>query len=260
MCGIGDAPNPIDRVDSSSWYFAAICRSPSDEATDPYKTPTNLSPISTNVDCGDDEEIIAWIPSPSNEPPHGKLDTRILTDNANDSAFERLTLHTRPFSNPLLSKSLKFQKRSSRSEIHFAPYQPTRSSSVDHLADKMKRWNMRNAPSQQPQLLIDFKTPAESWIYLKSMKQPLMLLFYLLPTLPTLDSTGYSRSVISSNAAQHQSYSAYVENTMSNYYGESYNLFNHIRFLFWLHSVNLRITRENLIHLLRLSWTVLAVQ
>jgi hypothetical protein len=162
MCGTGDAPNPIDRVDSSSWYFAAICRNPSDEATDPYKTPTNVSPISTNVDCGDDEEIIAWIPSPSNEPPHGKLDTRILTDNANDSTFERLTLQTRPSSNPLLSKSLKFQKRSSRSEIHFAPYQPTRSSSVDHLADKMKRWNMRNAPSQQPQLLIDPKTPADS--------------------------------------------------------------------------------------------------
>ena len=162
MCGTGDAPNPIDRVDSSSWYFAAICRSPSDEATDPYKTPSNVSPISTNADCGDDEEIIAWIPSPSNEPPHGKLDTRILTDDANDSAFERLTLHTRPSSNPMLSKSLKFQKRSSRSEIHFAPYQLTRSSSVDHLADKMKRWNMRKIPPQQPQQITETKTDIES--------------------------------------------------------------------------------------------------
>ena len=164
MCGIGDAPNPIERVNSSSWYFAAICRNPSDEATDPYQTPIDVSPISTNADCGDDEEIIAWIPfpSPSNESPHGKLDTRILTDNANDTAFEKMTLQTRPSSNPLLFKSLKFQKRSSRSEIHFAPYQLIRSSSVDHLADKMKRWNMRKAPSQQPQLLIDSKTSAES--------------------------------------------------------------------------------------------------
>lgn len=163
MCGVGDAPNLNNKGDSSSWYFAAICRNASDETTDPYKVQTNYSPTNVNADCGDDEEIVAWIPSPPNELLHGKIDFENPIDNAHDSVFEKLILHSRPSSNPLLSKSLKIQKRPSRKELHFAPYQHTRSSSVDHLADKMKRWNMRKIPPQQPQQITETKTDIESW-------------------------------------------------------------------------------------------------
>lgn len=162
MCGAGDSPNSKKKGDSSSWYFAAISRNATDETTDHYVTQTNFSPTNMNSDCGDDEEIIAWIPSPPNELLHGKLDSGIPADHTHDCVLEKLLLYTRPSSNPLLSKSLKTQKRPSRSELHFAPYQHTRSSSVDQLADKMKRWNMRKVPSQQSQQLTDTKTLIES--------------------------------------------------------------------------------------------------